>query len=172
MLQKILVAIGDSPDSDRIFTAGLALAQKFGAEMLLLHVLDPLVPRGLSTVASPLVGGILPITNDLAIEAYLVAWKEYERKGIERLQADAELAKEGRVKVEILQNYGDSGPLICETAKNWSADAIVMGRNQKSMLSEAFLGSTSNYVLHHALCSVIVIQLPALVSTGEAAPTS
>jgi nucleotide-binding universal stress UspA family protein len=162
MLQKILVAIGDSPDSEQIFAAGLTLAQKFGAEMLLLHVLDPLVPHGLSAVASPLVGGILPMTNDVAIEEYIKAWKEYERKGIERLQACAERAKEHHVKTELLQNYGDSGPLICEAAKNWSADTIVMGRNQKSMLSEAFLGSTSNYVLHHAACSVMVVQLPAL----------
>ena len=162
MLQKILVAIGDSPDSEQIFTTGLALAQKLGAEILLLHVLNPLVPHGLSTVSSPLIGGIFPMINEVEVDRYLVAWKEYERKGIDRLQAYAERVKEGNVKVEILQNYGDSGPLICEAAKNWSAEMILMGRNQKSMLSEVFMGSTSNYVLHHAACSVMVIQLPAV----------
>jgi nucleotide-binding universal stress UspA family protein len=160
MLQKILLAIGDFPDSEQIFVAGLTLAQKFGAEILLLHVLDPLVPHGLSPVASPLVGGILPMINDEAIAGYIKAWKDYERQGIERLLAYAERAKEGCVRVEILQNYGDSGPLICEAAKNWSAEAILMGRRNRAMLSEVFLGSTSNYVLHHAVCSTIVIQLP------------
>jgi nucleotide-binding universal stress UspA family protein len=164
MLQKILIAIGDSPDAEQIFVAGLTLAQKFGAQMLLLHVLDPLVTHGLSTVSSPLVGGMLPMINDVAIEQYVKAWREYERQGIERLQAYAERAKKGHVQAEILQNYGDSGPLICEAAKNWSAEAILMGRNQKSMLSEALLGSTSNYVLHHAACSTIVIHLPVLTS--------
>ena len=48
MLQKILLAIGDSPDSERVFAAGLTLAEKLGAEMLILHVLDPLVPHNLS----------------------------------------------------------------------------------------------------------------------------
>jgi nucleotide-binding universal stress UspA family protein len=62
------------------------------------------------------------------------------------------------IKVEIFQSLGDAGRTICETAKNYAADLIVMGRNQKSMLSEIFLGSTSNYVLHHAPCSVMVIQ--------------
>jgi nucleotide-binding universal stress UspA family protein len=161
MLQKILLAIGDSPDSVQIFAAGLTLAEKLGAEILILHVLNPLVPHDLSPVDSPLVGGILPMMNDLAIEQYIQAWKEYEKRGIERLQADAAQAKDRHVKAEILQNYGDSGPLICEAAKNWSADTIVMGRNQKSMLSEVLLGSTSNYVLHHAPCSVMVIHLPA-----------
>jgi nucleotide-binding universal stress UspA family protein len=164
MLQKILVAIGDSPDSEQIFSAGLTLAQQLDAELLLLHVLDPMVPHGLSTVASPLVGGVLPMINDVEIDRYIKAWQEYERQGIERLQIYVARAKDGHVKAELLQNYGDSGPLICEVAKNWLAEVILMGRNQKSMLSEAFLGSTSNYVLHHAACSVMVIQLPALSS--------
>jgi nucleotide-binding universal stress UspA family protein len=98
--------------------------------------------------------------NDEAIERYVKAWREYERQGIERLQAYAERAKAGNVKVEILQNYGDTGPLICEAAKIWSAEAILIGRRDRdSMLSEALLGSTSNYVLHHAACSMMVIQL-------------
>jgi nucleotide-binding universal stress UspA family protein len=164
MLQKILVAIGDLPDSEQIFAAGLELAQKLNAEVLLLHVLNPLVPHGLSIVPNPLMGGIPPIVNEVEIDLYIKTWKEYERQGIERLQIYAERAKDRNIKTDILQNYGDSGPLICEAAKNWSADTIVMGRNHKSMLSEAFLGSTSNYVLHHAACSVMVIQLPALAS--------
>jgi nucleotide-binding universal stress UspA family protein len=162
MLQKILLAIGDSPDSAQILESGLTLAEKLGAEILILHVLDPLVPHGLITINNSLGGGLLPIVNDLAIEQYIAAWNEYERKGIDRLQAYAAQAKARGVKAETLQNYGDSGPLICEAAKNWSADAIVMGRNQKSMMSEIFLGSTSNYVVHHASCSVMVIQLPAV----------
>jgi nucleotide-binding universal stress UspA family protein len=162
MLQKILVAIGDSPDSAQILESGFTLAEKLGAEMLILHVLDPLIPHGLSAAGSPLVGGVLPMIDDRVIEQYIAAWNKRERAGIDRLQADAAQAEARGIKVETLQNYGDSGPLICEAAKNWSADIIVMGRNQKSMMSEIFLGSTSNYVLHHAPCSVMVIQLPAV----------
>ena len=162
MLQKILLAIGDSPDLAQILESGLTLAEKLGAEILILHVLDPLVPHGLSAAGSPLEGGVLPIIDDRVIEQYIAARNEHERKGLERLQAYAEQAKKRGIKAETLQNYGDSGPLICEAAKNWAADSILMGRNQKSLLNEIFLGSTSNYVVHHAHCSVMVIQLPAL----------
>jgi nucleotide-binding universal stress UspA family protein len=164
MLQKILLAIGDSPDSAQILESGFTLAEKLGAEILILHVVDPLVPHGLSAAESPLVGGVLPIIDDRVVEQYIAAWNEHERKGIDQLQACAAQAKERGIKAETLQNYGDSGSLICEAAKNWSADAILMGRNQKSLLNEIFLGSTSNYVVHHACCSVMVIQLPALSS--------
>jgi nucleotide-binding universal stress UspA family protein len=161
MLQKILLAIGDSSDSAQILESGLSLAEQLGAEVLILHVLDPLVPHGLSAVESPLVGGVLPIIDDRVIQQFIEARNEYERKGIERLQTYAAQARSRGVKADILQNYGDSGPLICEAAKNWAADTILMGRNQKSILSEVFVGSTSNYVVHHAHCDVIVIQLPA-----------
>jgi nucleotide-binding universal stress UspA family protein len=161
MLQKILLAIGDSPDSAQILESGFTLAEKLGAEILILHVLDPLVPHNLSAAESPLVGGVLPMIDDRVIEQYVTAWNEYEQQGIDRLQSYAAQAKARGIKAETLQNYGDSGPLICEAAKNWSADAILMGRNQRSLLNETLLGSTSNYVVHHASCSVIVTQLPA-----------
>jgi nucleotide-binding universal stress UspA family protein len=153
MLQKILLAIGDSPNSAQILESGLTLAEKLAAEILILHVLDPLVPHNLSAVGSPLVGGVLPMIDDRIIEQFIAAWNEQERKGIDslsakadaprterlrqRLQTYAAQAKARGVKADTLQNYGDSGPLICEAAKNWA-------------------------VVHHASCSVIVIQLPAI----------
>ncbi len=157
MFKKILIALSDSPESQEILTAGLTLAGKFDAEVLLLHVINPMSPTGFS----PLVGGMFPIVNDVAIEQYAKEWHEYEQRGSDQLQTYATQAKDRGIKVEVSQNFGNSGSMICEVAKNWSADAIVMGRNQKSMLSEMFLGSTSNYVLHHAPCSVMVIELPA-----------
>ena len=161
MSKKILLAIGDSSESAQVLESGLILAERLGDRILILHVLNPLIPHGFATPGSPLVGGILPILNDVAVEQYLEQWKEYEQKGIERLNSYAQQAKDRGIEAEILQQYGDSGPMICEAAKNWSADTIVMGRNQKSTLSQIFVGSTSNYVLHHAHCSVMVIQLPA-----------
>ncbi len=158
MFKKILLALGDSAESQEILTAGLALAEKIGAEILLLHVINPLTPTGFS----PLVGGMFPLVNEIALDQYAKEWREYEQHGIDQLQTYAAQAKERGVQVEVSQNFGNSGSMICEVAKNWSAEAIVMGRNQKSMMSEIFLGSTSNYVLHHASCSVIVIQLPAV----------
>jgi nucleotide-binding universal stress UspA family protein len=160
MFKKILVAIGDSGESQLVLDAGLTLAEKFGAEVLLLHVINPSTPTGFS----PLVGGMFLLVDDVVLERYAKEWKEYEKTGIERLQAAAEQARQRKIAVEISQNLGDAGKMICELAKNWSADSIVMGRNQKSMLSEIFLGSTSNYVLHHAPCSVMIVQSPALSS--------
>jgi nucleotide-binding universal stress UspA family protein len=159
MFRKILIAIGDSPDSARISASGILLAEKLSAEILFLHVINPGTINGFEGIGTPLMGGIMPMTNDLAIESYLKQSQDTEKRGIELLQSYAKQAIDRHIKVDILQNIGNSGVMICEAAQNWAADAILLGRNQKSVLSEIFLGSTSNYVLHHALCSVITIHL-------------
>jgi nucleotide-binding universal stress UspA family protein len=156
MLQKILIAIGDTPDSEKILEAGLMLAEKLDAQILLLHVLNPLVQHNFEVLGSPLMGGILPMIDNQSIELYLKEWQKYEKREMERLESYVQQAIARNIKAEILQNWGDSAPMICEAAKNWSADLIVMGRNQRSTLSEIFLGSTSNYVLHHSPCSVMI----------------
>ena len=157
MIQKILIATGDSPESAEVFTSGLTLAEKYGAQVSILHVLN-LFQHGFEAVGSPLMGSTYPMMNDLAIQQYQKTLQDREHQGMERLESYAREAKARNIQAEILQNMGDAGRTICETAKNYSADLIVMGRNQKSMLSEIFVGSTSNYVLHHAPCSVLVIQ--------------
>jgi nucleotide-binding universal stress UspA family protein len=159
MLKRILVAIGDSVESNQILASGLTLVEKFGAEMMLLHAINP---SSISNSFTPLVSGMFPIINEVAVKQYLKELKDYEQQGIEQLKEYAQVAKDRGIQAEISQNYGYPGLMICEVAKSWSADAIVMGRNQKSMMSEIFLGSTSNYVLHHAACSVMVVQLPAV----------
>jgi nucleotide-binding universal stress UspA family protein len=156
VLQKILIATGDSPASAEVFKSGLTLAQKYGAQIAILHVLN-LFQTGFEAVSNPFMGGTYPMMNDLAIQEYQKELKDREQQGMERLESYATQARARNIQAEIYQNIGDAGRTICETAKNYAADVIVMGRNQKSMLSEIFLGSTSNYVLHHAPCSVMII---------------
>jgi nucleotide-binding universal stress UspA family protein len=156
MLKKILIAIGDLPGSDSIVSSGLALAEKLGAKVVLLHVIPPF-QSSFDAISTPSIGGTYPMMSDLVIEQYQQELKAREQSGIDRLQVYAKEADRLGIEAEILQNIGDAGRKICETAKDCAADLIAIGRHQRSILSEIFLGSTSNYVLHHATCSVMVI---------------
>ena len=49
------------------------------------------------------------------------------------------------------------GHMICELAKEKNVDSIVMGQRGLGTISRMLLGSTSDYVLHHAHVPVIVI---------------
>ncbi|MGB5631931.1 MAG: universal stress protein, partial [Waterburya sp.] len=56
---------------------------------------------------------------------------------------------------------------IGDRAKEWGADLIVIGRRGYRNISEMFLGSVSNYVIHHAPCSVLVVQGSETLETDE-----
>jgi nucleotide-binding universal stress UspA family protein len=157
MLQKILIAMGDSPESEKVLEAGLMLAENFGAEISILHVLT-LIRSGFEAADNPFSGGNYPIMTDLAIQQYQQQLQDCEKLGMERLQSYAKQATDRHITAEIFQNTGDPGRTICDLAKKQVTDLIVLGRHQQSVLSDIFLGSTSNYVLHHAPCSVMVIQ--------------
>lgn len=157
MLQKILIATGDSPEAQKIFETGLLLAEKLGAEIAILHVLNP-TQTGLELVGNSALGGIAPIANELSMTQSQTEWQDYERIGTQRLQLYVKQAQERHLQAESLQNFGESGRVICDTAKDLAADLIIIGSHQKSRLSEMFLGSTSSYVLHHAPCSVMVVR--------------
>jgi nucleotide-binding universal stress UspA family protein len=158
MFQKILVATDISPISDRIFEDGLSQAEQNKARLLILHVLSseeddsplPILPE---------VSDIYPaVGNDRTLEVWREQWEAFVQKGLEILQQRAQKAKDRGIETEYQQMPGNSGKTICRIAKEWQADLIVIGRRGRSGLGEIILGSVSNYVLHHAPCSVLIIQ--------------
>ena len=69
------------------------------------------------------------------------------------------------MKVDYYQWLGDPGSTICKVAQDAAVDTILIRSRGHRGMSELFLGSTSNYVLHHAPCSVWVIQKKAAASS-------
>ena len=70
------------------------------------------------------------------------------------------LCKEREIEfsdIVLEDNYKSPGYMICELAKKKAATVIVMGQRGLGAVSRAFLGSTSDYVLHHSNVPVIVI---------------
>lgn len=69
-----------------------------------------------------------------------------------------ELATSFGIQTKFTMGTGNPSRIICDVASNWNAELIVIGRRGMSGINELFLGSVSNYVVHHALCSVLTIQ--------------
>lgn len=162
MINKILVAVERSIQNNVVFDAAISLAQTTGASLMLLHVLSeneanyPVLP----TYA------YYPVLNDRDYQLYQQKLEEYKQLGISFLQNLAFKATEAGVKTEYTQLIGNPGRAICELATNWNADLIVVGSRGLKGLKEMFLGSVSNYVTHHAPCSVMIVR-NALESQSE-----
>jgi nucleotide-binding universal stress UspA family protein len=69
---------------------------------------------------------------------------------------DATVAALGLDDVELMAIVGRPGYAICELAKSLSASVVVVGTSGRSGLRRAMMGSTSDHIIRHAPCPVLV----------------
>lgn len=137
--RKILVAVDGSPQAQVVFEQALELAKKESASLMLFHGIE--------------IAAKLTYLTELEV-------KTQEAQGL--LQIYQQKAKDQGISTEVNYRPGEPGQCICNLAQNWKADLIVIGRRGYKGLTEVLLGSISNHVVHHAPCSVLVVQGEAL----------
>ncbi|MEM7761992.1 MAG: universal stress protein [Cyanobacteria bacterium P01_A01_bin.40] len=172
MFNKILVAIDHSAGSKQVFDQALSIAKADGASLILLHVLS-VEEKGSPPMSRYLVQHknrcihVNPSIMRLANEADDREWSEFKQKGIELLHSCSKKAIAAGVDTESTQITGHPSSTICEFAQSCHADAIAIGRRGHSGLKEMLLGSVSNYVVHHAPCSILLVQTPILAEVAS-----
>lgn len=167
MFRKILVASDFLSPSDGLLDAAIALAKTYQSQVMLCHVISA-AEEGMPNLVLPFPESAVmdPLLHEQALQAYVKSLAEQETLGLERLQTLASEARQAGVEVEFSQNHGDPGRVICNLAGSWGADLIVVGRRGHRGLAEWVLGSVSNYVMHHAPCSVLTVQGGAKGTAG------
>lgn len=154
---KILVAIDSSNLCQSVFAQALDLAEANSSALMLIHCLSS------ETVAYPdsSMSSEMGAYSELDANSYQtqqIILKNHIEQAQALLQSYCQTAKTRGLLAEFDCKIGEAGQWLCETAQRWGADLIIMGRRGRTGLAEALLGSSSNYVLHHAPCSVLVIQ--------------
>jgi nucleotide-binding universal stress UspA family protein len=155
---KLLVAVDLSDRNEDVFAAGFDVAKKMGASIMLIHVPSSDAPE---CPAFPTLLGQDYYSSSASvpiIEMYEKLWRAYEEKGLATLKQFSEKARAAGIPIEYAQTIGVPGKVICHLANHNDMDLIVIGRRGHSGLSEMMAGSVSNYVVHHADCSVLVVQ--------------
>lgn len=143
-LKQILIPIDFSDYSDQALRWGVSLAQKYGAQLLLLHV----IPEVLEEVsARESAGEQLVIDLTAEVEAQL---HEIARQGL----------KEG-VAVDVRVADGEPADAILRMARQEKVDLIVMGTHGRTGLSHLLLGSTAEAVVRAAACPVFTVRASA-----------
>ena len=137
-IHHILVPTDFSEPSQRAMTYAFELAQKVGAKLSLLHVIE--VPVYAIEVYLPL--------QDLEQDA---------RRELARLLPEAEAA---HVDVTRLVAMGGPYEKILETATAEQVDLIVMATHGRTGLSHLVLGSVAERVVRLAPCPVLTIRPP------------
>jgi len=173
MFRKILVALDDGDTCVALFKQAVMLAQATGAELMLLSVLTAEGNNGLTMPSSAGLAYYSLSVSEALWEMYQQNFEEYEAKGLARLRSFGEAAQAAGVRAEFTQVFGSPGRVICNLATTGKADLIMVGSHGRKGLTEIVLGSVSNYVMHHAPCSVLVVDAQTLAeATVETADLS
>ncbi|OWY67866.1 universal stress protein UspA [cyanobacterium TDX16] len=133
--KKIFVAVDSSAQASVVFEQAVELATKDLANLMVFH--------GVELGAR--------MTYPSQIEAKT-------EEGQDVLQVYREKTKDLGISVEFNCRVGNPGSAICDAAKEWGADLIVLGRRGYKGITEVLLGSVSNHVVRNARCSVLIIQ--------------
>lgn len=157
MFEKILVAITASESNLYVFDHALTLAKATGARLGLIHVTDPdetdeEMPSYLNGL-EPYIKG----EDESEPYCYIGQFESLEPSLFGPYVSKAEA--EG-ISVNCIHCFGDPEQAINDFALEWNPTLIVLGRRQRSGIAEFFLGSVSDYMLHHAKCSVYVVHEP------------
>ena len=134
-LKKILVPIDFSESSRKALRYAIPFARQFGAEVTLLHVVQPYPP----------VPEMAPVDVDMIQDA------EQELKAF---QPELEKAVDSHLLVRV----GTPHLAIIEAAKNLEIDLIILSTHGRTGLAHVLLGSTAEKVVRHATCPILVVR--------------
>lgn len=142
-VKRILAPMDFSPSSRRALLVARDWAARFGAEVRLLHVIEPA-----STFSILDAGPINPTTtpDDLRQDLHT----ELMKLGVE------EFPNASKVSVELRD--GSVSDQIVSAAREWNADLLIISTHGRTGLSHVLLGSTAEQVVRHAPCPVLTLR--------------
>jgi len=137
-LRRILVPVDFSKPSLDAVSYALGVARQAGAQIVLLHVVEPLH------------AGMLMDTTDLQ--------REIRRAAHERLNKLVAATREALPGVTGKLRPGSAVAEIISFARRAGAELIVMGTHGRTGWRRGFIGSVAERVVRHAPCPVLVIR--------------
>jgi nucleotide-binding universal stress UspA family protein len=155
--KKILAALDHSIQTPLVFEKALEQAKQCGGALFLVHS----VRRETDVQTGPFLG--------IGTIADIDTYNTLRRVQQEHLQREVDKANNWlrdywqqaiaqEVTTEFECRVGEPSIEVCNAVRNWGADLVVIGRRGHHGLTEVVLGSVSNYVVHRAPCSVLVVQ--------------
>jgi len=142
-LKKILVPTDFSKSSAKALDYALAFAKQSQAEIILLHVVEP--------ISYPMYGQELAVD----LSGFQADLAEASRK---RLAKFSQEQAAGQGPLKLLISEGGASWEIVETAKAEDADLIIISTHGHTGLRHALLGSTAERVVQHAPCPVLTVR--------------
>ena len=141
MIERVLLAVDDSPDSLAAARVAIALTRAMNAHLRVIHVsADHLLDAALEAASSRAEVSMRRAQSASAI-----------------LNRVAALAEAAGVSAETALLAGDAGPSILDAARQWSADLVIVGRSARTTAGAPYVGAQTRHVLEFADQPVLVV---------------
>ena len=136
-IQRILVALDGSPNSERALDYGADLARRLNSQLGLVTVADPLPAIGTEMIPNV---SLLEELRKEARDTLDIAAKRFD-------PPPARFLRDGRPDFE-----------VCHCAQEWKASLLVIGTHGRTGLQRVLMGSVAEHIVRHAPCPVLVVR--------------
>lgn len=144
-IRTILVTTDLSDTSKKCFAPVKMLAEKFGSRIVVVHVEEDRLP---------------PLVIEYSAAGYEEIRQRQELHAREQLAEQVAEGLGADREVETLVVSGIPHAEIVRLAEKIRPDLIVMAPHGRGFISHALLGSTTDRVMRHAPCPVLVVREP------------
>jgi nucleotide-binding universal stress UspA family protein len=141
VIERVLLAVDDTPDSLAAARLAVSLAQAMHARLRAVHVsADHLLDAALEAASRTPAAGVRRGQSEIAMLARVTA-----------------LASAAGVDVETSLLGGDVGPAILDAARDWPADLVIVGKSARSASGEPYVGTQTRHILEFSDQPVLVV---------------
>jgi len=141
-LKKILIAVDDSPHSQRAKELGVEVGNALDAEIAFVYVFDATAtPAGAWGFPADRISAMSQLEGKRLLDKFL--------EGLPKQPSS-------KTPVREFLESGSPAEAIVRVARKWGADLIVMGSRGRGKVKGILLGSVSQDVLSNAPCPVLV----------------
>jgi nucleotide-binding universal stress UspA family protein len=156
MFKRILAPLDGSRFGSRALKYAGEVAHRFGADVILIQVVEPATPVATTTGMTP--GMASPSATELAVQAALEEDKRNSTHAKRYLSGKVRGMRSRDIKASYQVVVGDSAQSIMSFAQKEHIDLIVMTTHGKSGLKRAFMGSVADAVIRESGKPVLVVR--------------
>ena len=136
-INKILVALDGSKNSQRAIEMGIFLARQSQTKLVGIYVISN-IPKKYHNLRYPEKPVLMAAENIM--------------------ESAKKLCAQNGILFEKKIDFGDPGTRIIKFAEYLNFDIIIIGTRGMSSIKEKFLGSVSNYVVHKSSVPVMIVK--------------
>lgn len=157
-IKKILYATDLSPNAVYAFGYAVSIAQQYGAELTILHVLEEMTAKA-----------YLQIESYIGVDQWRLLQEEKQAELIQEIktrikQRCAQVGSDAPAcridESGIVVRSGQPVETILDTATEQEVDLIVMGTRGFGAVTDALIGGTARRVVRRSTKPVMVVRLP------------